>query len=202
MAAFTGIRSVGNSIVAFLNARWDVEPMPGGAPDDLLRDDISATIDLVSSGELAADNLAFNNKITLWLYRVSVNEQLRNRSRGGQGTRVPLHVDLHYLLTVWADTSDIEHRLMGWAMRTLQDASILDASFLSPDGQWRPDEVVHLTPEELSNEDMLRLWDALEPKYRLSYSYVARVVSMEPTEIPDVDVPVVARHIDVSDEEI
>jgi hypothetical protein len=201
MAAFTGIRSVGNSIVAFLNARWDVEPMPGGAPGELLSEDITATIDLVSSGELAGE-ISYNNKLTLWLYRVSVNEQLRNRSRGGGNSRVPLPVDLHYLLTSWADTADTEHRLLGWAMRTLQDAAILDASFLSPDGMWQPDEVVHLTPEELSNEDMLRLWDALEPNYRLSYSYVARVVSMEPTDVPDVDVPVVARRIDVSDEEI
>lgn len=201
MSAFTGIRSVGASIVAFLNARWDVEPMPGGAPGELLRDKITASIALVSSGELAADNLSFSNTITLWLYRVSVNEQLRNRSRNGQAP-VPLHVDLHYLLTSWADTSDAEHRLMGWAMRTLHDASILDASFLSPDGMWRSDEVVHLTPEELSNEDMLRLWDSLQPNYRLSYSYVARVVSMEPTQIPDVDTPVVARHIYVSDEEV
>jgi hypothetical protein len=202
MAAFTGIRSVGNSIVAFLNARWDVEPMPGGAPGDLLRDNLTATIDLVSSGELAGDNIGYNNKLTLWLYRVSVNEQLRNRARGGPDSRLPMHVDLHYLLTVWADTADTEHQLIGWALRTLQDVPILDASILSPDGLWRADEVVHLTPEELSNEDMLRLWDALEPKYRLSYSYVARVVSMEPTHVPDVDVPVVARHIDVSDEEL
>jgi len=200
MSAFTGIRSVSDSIVAFLNARWDTEPMPGGAPGELLRDNITANIELVSSGQLAGDEVSFDNTITLWLYRISVNEQLRNVSRTGQSNRVPLHVDLHYLLTSWAQTADIEHRLMGWALRTLHDASILDASFLSPDGMWRPDEVVHLTPEELTNEDMLRLWDSLQPNYRLSYSYVARVVSMEPTEVPDVDVPVIARRISITDE--
>jgi len=202
MSAFTGIRSVSDSIVAYLDARWQTEPMPGGAPGELLRDNITGNIELISSGQLAGEDVSFDNTITLWLYRISVNEQLRNRSRTGQSTRVPLHVDLHYLLTAWANTADIEHRLMGWAMRTLQDASILDASFLSPDGMWRPDEVVHLTPEELSNEDMLRLWDALQPNYRLSYSYVARVVSMEPTDVPDVDTPVVARRIDITDEGI
>lgn len=201
MAAFTGIRSVGQSIAAFLNARWDVEPLPGGAPGELLRDHLTANIELLSSGELAGESVSFNNTITLWLYRVSVNEQMRNRSRSGQRA-ASLHVDLHYLLTAWADTADVEHRLMGWAMRTLQEASILDASFLSPDGLWHPDEVVHLTPEELSNEDMLRLWDSLQPNYRLSYSYVARVVSMDPTEVSDVDTPVIARRIEVSDEEI
>lgn len=200
MAAFTGIRSVSDSIVAFLNARWDTEPMPGGAPGDLLRDDIAATIELISSGQLTGDEVSFDNTITLWLYRISVNEQMRNVSRSGNPSRTPLHVDLHYLLTTWASTADIEHRLMGWAMRTLHEASIIDASFLSPDGMWRPDEVVHLTPEELTNEDMLRLWDSLLPNYRLSYSYVARVVSMEPTVVPDVDVPVIARRFSVTED--
>lgn len=202
MSAFTGIRSVSDSIVAYLNARWETEPLPGGAPGDLLSEDLTATIDLVSSGQLANDDLALDNTLTLWLYRISLNEQLRNTSRPGQSATTPLHVDLHYLLTAWAMTADVEHRLMGWAMRTLHDASILDPSFLSPDGMWGPDEVVHLTPEELTNEDMMRLWDALQPHYRLSYSYVARVVSMEPTVIPDVDVPVVARRLVIEDEEV
>lgn len=197
MSAFTGIRSVSASIVAYLNARWSSEPSPGGPPGSLLRDEINASIELISSGQLAADNASFDNTLTLWLYRVSVNEQLRNVARSG--SRVPLHVDLHYLLTSWAQTADIEQQLMGWGMRTLQDASILDASLLSPDGMWEPDEVIHLTPEELSNEDMLRLWDSLEPKYRLSYSYVARVVSMLPTRVADTDVPVVARRLTVRD---
>ncbi len=202
MAAFTGIRSVSDSIVAYLNARWEAEPMPGGAPGELLRENVTATIQLLSSGQLAAEDIALDNTVTLWLYRVSVNEQLRNVGRSGQATAVPLHVNLHYLLTSWAQTADLEHRLMGWALRTLHDASILDASLLSPDGLWRQDEVVHLTPEELTNEDMLRLWDSLQPNYRLSYSYVARVVSMEPTVVPDVDVPVVARRFTLSDEEV
>lgn len=197
MAAFTGIRSVSASIVAYLNARWETEPLPGGAPGDLLRDDLSGTIELVSSGQLATENVSFDNTLTLWLYRVTVNEQLRNSMRAA--SKVPLHVDLHYLLTAWASTADIEQRLMGWAMRTLQDVAILDASILSPDGMWEADEVVHLSPEELSNEDMLRLWDSLEPNYRLSYSYVARVVSMLPSDVADVDIPVVARRVSVRD---
>lgn len=200
MSAFTGIRSVSDSIVAFLNARWETEPLPGGEPGELLHESLDATIQLVSSGQLAGEDVSFDNTVTLWLYRVSANEQMRNLSRTGQASQLPVHVDLHYLLTAWASTADVEHRLMGWALRTLQDASILDASFLSPDGMWHPDEVVHLTPQELSNEDMLRLWDGIQPHYRLSYSYVARVVSMEPTQVPDVDVPVVARRVEVTDE--
>lgn len=202
MSAFTGIRSVSESIVAFLNARWETEPLPGGDPGDLLRDDITGNIGLVSSGQLAADDVGFDDTLTLWLYRVSVNEQLRNHSRSGQSTDVPLHVDLHYLLTAWSNSADIEQRMMGWAMRTLHEASILDASLLSPDGIWHPDEVIRLAPEELTNEDMLRLWDSIQPHYRLSYSYVARVVSMEPTTAAQLGTPVVARRLELQDEEV
>ena len=84
MAAFTGIRSVSASIVAYLNARWETEPLPGGAPGDLLRDDLSGTIELVSSGQLATENVSFDNTLTLWLYRVTVNEQLRNSTRAAR----------------------------------------------------------------------------------------------------------------------
>lgn len=203
MAAFTGIRSVSESIVAFLTTRWQTEPLPGGAPGDLLRDDITnGAIRLISSGDLVGEEVSFDNTLTLWLYRVSVNEQLRNRSRSGQSVATPLHVDLHYLLSAWSTSADIEQRMMGWAMRTLHEASILDASLLSPDGIWHPDEVVQLCPEELTNEDMLRLWDSLQPNYRLSYSYVARVVSMEPTVAPQLGTPVVARQLELSDEEL
>jgi hypothetical protein len=50
---------------------------------------------------------------------------------------------------------------------------------------------VQLIPEELSTSDMMRIWDTLQPKYRLSLGYVARVVRIDPAEIPE-QPPVVA----------
>ncbi len=48
-------------------------------------------------------------------------------------------------------------------------------------------------PAELSTEDVMRIWDAIEPAYRLSASYVARVVRIEPDEDLESFAPVVAR---------
>jgi hypothetical protein len=80
---------------------------------------------------------------------------------------------------------------MAWAMRQLYQHPILDASALSPEAGWAPDEVVQIIPSELSTEDMMRIWDALEPPYRLSVSYIARRVRLDPDRLLDA-APVVA----------
>jgi hypothetical protein len=56
---------------------------------------------------------------------------------------------------------------------------VLDASSLSPEAQWGAGEVIQLVPAELTNEDIMRIWDALEPTYRLSVSYIARMVRID-----------------------
>jgi hypothetical protein len=55
---------------------------------------------------------------------------------------------------------------------------------LSSDGDWDPTESIQLVLADLSLEDILRIWDALGPKYRLSIAYVARVVRIDRTAIP------------------
>jgi hypothetical protein len=40
---------------------------------------------------------------------------------------------------------------------------------------------------------LMRIWDALEPSYRLSLSYSARVVRIDPDAVPG-GLPVVARN--------
>ena len=53
---------------------------------------------------------------------------------------------------------------------------VLDISALTPDALWDPGDVIQLIPAELPTEDLMRVWDALEPAYRLSASYIARVL--------------------------
>jgi Pvc16 N-terminal domain len=65
-------------------------------------------------------------------------------------------------------------------MRQLHLFPLLDASSLSPQAGWSADEVVHIVPAELPVEDIMRIWDAIEKPYRLSTSYVARVVRLDP----------------------
>jgi hypothetical protein len=124
---------------------------------------------------------------------VSVDPHLRNSGRLMAPDMVspPLSVALHYLFTFWSNSAENEHLVLGWTMLHLQSTPLLDATILSSEARWTAEEVVQLIPEELSTADMMRIWDTLEPKYRLSVGYVARVVRIDPGEIPE-QAPVVA----------
>jgi hypothetical protein len=76
-------------------------------------------------------------------------------------------------------------------MRQLHVAPLLDSTTLSAEAQWEPEEIVHMIPAELPNEDLIRIWDSLRPDYRLSVAYTARVVRIDPDVIAEAG-PVVA----------
>ncbi len=171
MANVVALRSVSNSLIQFLSSSF---------PADNLGLQSTVSFKLLSSADLSDPNLSLTTTVALYLYRVSVNNHLRNTRphHAPEGT-TPLPLNLHYLLSVWADGAETEQVLLAWAMRHLHEHPILDASTLNTDAAWANDEIVHVAPEELTNEDLLRLWETLAPTYRLSYSYVARVVLVE-----------------------
>ena len=104
----------------------------------------------------------------------------------------PLSVALHYLFTFWSNSAENECVVLAWTMLQLHSTPLLDATILSgQEARWSTEDVVQLIPEELSNEDMMRIWDSLEPAYRLSLGYVARVVRIEPEEAAE-QAPVIA----------
>jgi hypothetical protein len=166
------IHSVGESLVTYLDNAY---------PDEL-REQFACRFRLVSSGEMAdAQNELTMTTLTLYLYRVTMNEHVRGARRAIEPAQsnVPLSVDLHYLLTVWSDNAPDEQIILAWAMRQLQQHPVLDQSSLSDEAEWSPGEYIQVIPAELSNEDIMRIWDALEPSYRLSVSYIARVVRID-----------------------
>ncbi len=161
-----------------------------------LRDAHPCDFRLLSSGELAEDSDDFGTMVSLYLYRVIINEHTRNALAKGQpsDSRVSLSVDLHFMLSIWADSAAAEHSICAWAMSELHQHPILDASSLTEEGGWTLDDVVHIIPAELSNEDLMRIWDAIVPYYRLSVSYIARVVRIDNGPVES-GLPVVAtRH--------
>lgn len=193
MASFSAVYSVGDSLVSYLRHAYELSREDDGLP--------ACSFSLVPSATMAGSE---NNAppidtpgVTLFLYRVSVNEHLRNESRP-EGPP-PLALDLHYLLTVWADSVDVEHRLMAWVMLRLHMHKALSASDLTPAGAWGPDDLVQIIPAEISHEDLARLWDALRRPYRPSLTYVARVVCIDVQGKPP-GRPVVARRFDFTNE--
>jgi hypothetical protein len=145
----------------------------------------------------------FGTTLSLYLYRVTMNEYLRNVPRINQtfDDAPPIAVDLHYLLTVWANNALAEHTILAWAMRELYRRPILDKSSLSSEADWGTADVIQLIPAELSNEDIMRIWDALEPPYHLSVSYIARVVRIDLDAFESLQV-VVANRFSYMDQEV
>ena len=152
----------------------------------------------VGSGGLLADLGAEGAVLSVWPHRVTVNEQLRNVRPAplptpGRRNR-PLGLDVHLLLSVWSGSAATELVVLAWVMRELHREPVLDASTLSSNGGWRADEVVQLVPAEMSVEDMMRLWEASAPSYRISVPYVARIVTLDVEE--DEAAPVLSRRFD------
>ncbi|MGH7634699.1 MAG: DUF4255 domain-containing protein [Gemmatimonadaceae bacterium] len=178
--------SVGDSLVAYLQNAYPAD----------LRAQYPCNFQLVSSNELNAHSADFGTAVTLYLHRVAVDPYLRNsvdRTSTFQ-SKVPISLGLHYLLTIWADSAAAEQTILGWVVRELYTHEALSQSDLTPAAGWSPDDVIQVIPGEISNEDMMRIWDALEPKYHLSLSYVARVVRIDADTQID-GLPVVARRL-------
>jgi hypothetical protein len=193
MANVGAIRSVGNSLAEFLERSYQAAVFPPAVAKP------SCTFTVLSSGGIheAVDPDNSGTSVRIFLYHVSVDPHLRNSGRLISRDMVasPLSVALHYLLTFWSTSADNEQLVVAWTMLHLQGTSLLDATILSSEAGWTAEEMVQLVPEELSTSDMMRIWDTLEPKYRLSLGYVARVVRIEPDEIPEQQ-PVVATRFD------
>lgn len=129
-----------------------------------------------------------NEGLTLHLYRVAANTARRHSSSrpqpDGKKHRPLLNLDLYYLLTPWASNADMQHRLLGWAMRTLDDTPILPPGLLNSYlgvETFHADEGVELIFEPLSLSDMSVIWEQVRPKPGLSATYVARMVPIEST---------------------
>lgn len=148
-----------------------------------------------NAGDAAVDQVADNSRVTLFVYRVAMDPHLRTagRPQDPDMSPVPLSLDVHVLFSIWSNSAENELSVLAWLMRELHLHPVLDAATLSNDGGWGLDEVIHLIPEELSTEDLMRLWDALTPSYRLSVSYIARVVRIDPETLDRRYPPVVAR---------
>lgn len=190
MANIFAVHSVGNSLVTFLRNSYP----------EALRLRFGGTFRLLSSGEL--ENLAdAETTLTLYLYRVTHDEHVRNSQQASRPaqTTLPLWLDLHFMLTIWTDSALAEQTLLTWAMQQLHLNPALNAAVLSPDGGWDAHDVIQVAPADLTNEELMRVWDRLKPSYRLSVPYMARVVRIDPALTPDT-LPVVTADFAYTDQ--
>jgi hypothetical protein len=101
--------------------------------------------------------------LSLWLYRVN------------RAPHAPDAVALSYLVTPICSTPEAEQALLGTVLQTLDDNAIVAGSALAAPLDPAGDEL-RITLEPLTLEELTRLWAALDEPYRLSLSYVVRLV--------------------------
>lgn len=173
MAGAASIAATGLSIERFLNLCFDeVEPIEGrNTAARLVRtEDLPTT-----AGTIVPPALS------IFLYRINFNNVMRAAWSGvsHQDGQVHLPLDLHYLLTPWADNAEFEQRILGRALQCLESTPILSGPLLDRAGGFSPGEAVQLCLADLTTEDVMRTYDSLPIDYKLSVCYMARVVRID-----------------------
>lgn len=171
MAGFRSLAAVGRSIENVLNAAFAAEqPVTG--------QNTSAVLVRTNDLDLGVGTLIVPPALSILLYRADFNKTTRAgwSAVGSVDGRSHLPLDLHYLLTAWADNADHEHQIIGRTMQTLEGLGALSGPLLHPMGDWDPNEAAQLYLEDISTHDLMRTFDSLTTDFRLTVPYIARIV--------------------------
>jgi hypothetical protein len=123
--------------------------------------------------------------VTVFLYHVAVNSEMRNGPRrvggsGAQAARPPLPLELRFLVTPWSALPRDAHRIVGAVVQIFYDRAILHRADLAG-ASWEADDTVEINLESLPVEEHYDIWNSTENPYRLSLSYMARVIGIDST---------------------
>jgi hypothetical protein len=159
-------------------------------------------------------------QLNLFLYRVTPNQGWRNANLPGyddDGTRIanpPLALNLHYLVTAYAQADLHAEILLGYAMHLLHErpwldratirkslslsplpSSILPDAFRDPADAGLADQTegLKITLSSLDSEELSRLWSAMQTHYRPSAAYQVSVVLIEAHQPVSAPLPVLSR---------
>lgn len=162
--------------------------------------------------------------LNLFLYQATPNPGWRNiglparDQRGDLVSDPPLALDLHYLLTVYTNQDYLAELLLGYAMQLLHETPVLSrdairAALAPPSpvsgaplpGAARASlvaadladqvELIKITPEPLTMEQMSHIWASLQANYRPTAAYQASVVLIESRRPTRQSLPVRRRNI-------
>ena len=182
MAGFAGIAAAGKSIEMLLNSCFEelqpLDPPPPEPPGNKTKAVLVRTSDF-ESGNISAK--IGPPALSIFLYRVDFNKVMRAAwsATSERDGRAHLALDLHYLITPWAENAVEEHRILGRAMQCLETTPILNGPLLHSSGEWDAGEALQIVLEEVSSEAVLRMFDSLPTDFRLSVPYIARVMRLD-----------------------
>jgi hypothetical protein len=162
-------------------------------------------------------------RLNLFLHQVTPNSGWRNlglpsRSvvSGERLTNAPLALDLHYMLTAYGRADFHAEILLGYAMHLLHERPVLDraairralnpspldVSMLPPAFQALAAsdladqvELIKITLDAVSPDEMSKLWTAIQTHYRPSAAYQVSVVLIKGTRPGRSPLPVLSRGV-------
>lgn len=185
MAGFAGIAAVGKSIERLLNAAFEEEQQEVNQQRWLVPNKKTKAV-LVRTADFEENAIGTSigsPALSIFLYRVDFNKMMRAAwsAVGSQNGLAHLPLDLHFLVTAWADNAEFEHRILGKAMQCLETTPILSGPLLYPSlfTNWAPNESIQIVLEEISTEALMRTFDSLPTDYRLSVPYIARITRLD-----------------------
>lgn len=175
MASYQAITGALGALESYLELR-----MAGG---------LDAVVESPDVRVLGSQDLRDNpvgNQVGLYLHRIAVDPFGRNRylkpTLPNQAPRPELPVNLHILVIGWATAATAEATMVAWAMQEIGSSLELDISHLGlTDPAWGEQDRLQVIPEEMSNEDLMRIWDSLPGDYRLSTPYIVKTLRLEPS---------------------
>lgn len=178
MAGFECIAAVERSIERLVNAGFaEADPIPDSTTR--ARAALGRAEDFGPPGESGSPLQP--PALSVFLYRVDFNRTTRAgwSAVGSMDGRAYPPLDLHFLVTPWAQNAEYEMRILGRAMQVLEEHASLSGPLLAASGGWSAGDSVQVVMEELSTEAVMRTFDSLPHDYKLSVPYVARVVRLD-----------------------
>ena len=157
---------------------------------------LNTTINVEILGSRNLATVSQPDALGIYLHRIAISPFGRNQyfspSGKNQAHKPELQVNLYVLLIGWSNKADLEIDYISAAMQVIGSALALDVSHLAlADPLWGEADSVQVIPEEMSTEDLMRIWDSLPGDYQLSCPYIIKTIRLqadhEQTEAPLVD---------------
>ncbi len=177
MAKPFAISAVARAVLSLLEA---------AVPRDEVRGFPNAKFEMYQASNFVEKNVTPEG-IGVYVYRLAPANNVRNTAPrslpDGKRIRPSMAIDIHFLLVAFAADAYKQHRLLGWAIRAIEDMPILPSSLLNLAGPeetiFGEAEAVDVVMENLSAQELNSIWDAAQSVSQLAAPYVVRMIELE-----------------------
>jgi len=136
---------------------------------------------LLSTPEEFKNFTPLQPSVTIFLYHVRINAEMRNGRQRSPAPRPALPLEVRFLVTPWTKDTRDAYRIIGATALLFYDHAVLTFGELLGANVWAPDDTVELIMESLPVEEHFDIWEPTDIPYKLSLSYLARIIGIDST---------------------